>query len=153
MVNWDDMGELTWDQMGSLTWDDVGRLSLAEIQEFVANVWPTIRDLPPEDRVDFADGLRNGMLPPALLASRESKYSKAQEAALHIWTVLMPQTKDQTLAYIAILIALLGLIPRDAPTAPPSVTVIVNELPEPMRPSPSPSPTLPTSGDSPAENA
>lgn len=133
----------TWADVEGLKWGDLERLTWRQIEEWSSEVWSVLRSLDGVERKRLLDGLRDGSLPPALVADGESRYDRVEATALSLYTRFAPQDASQMAAYLVVLISLLTLLvnstPSDpAPDTPPPPHVIVVQLPPDCRPQDSP---------------
>ena len=127
----------TYGDLEGASYGELSRLTWAELESLSVDFWTLIRGLDAESREELEAGLRAGTLPPALVASGAHRYSKAEGAALELWTRYLPKTSMELGTWMLVLFALLNLMksaPEPPPQAPPQVTVIVVQLPAEVRP-------------------
>ncbi len=84
-------------------------------------------------------------MPPGLVASGDPVYSRAQAAALALYTTFRSQTPADMAAYLAVLVALQSVLQTQfkdepAPATPPPPEVIIVPLPVELRPLPAAEP-------------
>ncbi|HVF05239.1 MAG TPA: hypothetical protein VNA20_10385 [Frankiaceae bacterium] len=138
----------TWADMEGLRWADLDRLTWRQIETWSSDVWELLRSLEPAERTALLEGIKDGSLPPALLAAGGSQYDRVESAALSLFTRYAPKDASQMAAYLAVLVSLLTVLTNQgsdpAPPMPPPAQVIVVELPPQCRPT-----EQPPSGDMP----
>lgn len=134
----------TWADIEGLRWADLNRLTWGQIETWSSEVWELLRSLEPAERTALLEGLKDGSLPPALLAAGESQYDRVESAALSLFTRYAPKDAGQMAAYLAVLVSLLTVLTNHgsdpAPPTPPPAPVIVVELPPHCRPTGPPPP-------------
>lgn len=124
--------------MEGLRWADLDRLTWGQIESWSSEVWELLRSLEPAERRALLDGIKDGSLPPALLAGGESQHDRVQAAALSLFTRYAPKNAAQMAAYLAVVVSLLSVLNSRGsdppPPTPPAPEVIVVELPPHCRP-------------------
>lgn len=97
----------TWEDMGDLTWADLDQLTWQELESFVADALPVLRELSPDEVHELEQGITAGELPPALVASASSQYTRVEAAALNLWARASHINTDRKLAIAGLIIGLL----------------------------------------------
>ena len=136
MATYDDFEKLTWEQLEEFTYGELERATIAEIEQYLADVWPVLTTLSPQERVELKSGILGRTLPPPLLASAD-EYNKVQEAALALWSRFQSRNRQNDAAWIAVIIAALTYIhdvTEDVTPPQPTTVVIIQQIPEPVRP-------------------
>lgn len=119
------------------TYGAVDRVTWGQVQEYSQQFWDVLAALAPDQRREFRARLLDGRFPPALLASAADEgQDDADVAALSLWTRYQPESSSELAAWVAIMVAVLTHLDKEAAPAPapPPATVIVIELPEENRP-------------------
>ena len=135
----------TWADIEGLRWADLERLTWEQVETWSSEVWELLRSLDPAERTALLDGIKDGSLPPALVAAGESQYDRVQAAALSLFTRYAPKDASQMAAYLAVLVSLLTVLTNQGsdpqPATPPPPQVIIVELPPESRPTGPPPPS------------
>lgn len=148
MVTHGEMENFTWDELGLFTHDELERLTFEQMRRYIEEFWPVLAALSLADRAEFQVSLKGQKLPPALLATSETKYTPAEEAALKLWT-RAPMTRGELVGWLALLASVVQIMQAQfkeepVPPSPPPAIELHLELPEGVRPLP-PVPEAPDS--------
>lgn len=153
MATWDDMEGFSWDELELFSYDELERLSLPELRRAVNVVWPILTKLSVNERELLALGLREGSIPLSAALYHTSDPSspemQARFAASEIWQKLKPKSRKEAFAYAALIVALVGPGLATMVDQKPDINVVIQIMPEQLRPSPTPTP--PTSPTPPEE--
>ncbi|MFF1634944.1 hypothetical protein [Leifsonia sp. NPDC058248] len=147
MATWDDMENLSFDELELLSFDELERLSLREIRRVVDVVWPITHKLNVDERAHLKNGLLDGSIPLGVALYEIDDPSapgvEALFAANNIWNKLKPKSRAEAIAYVGILAAVLQVGVSLIPEEKPDVQVVIQIMPEQLRPTPAPTPEPP----------
>lgn len=152
MAAWGDMENFTWDKLELFSWDELERLTLPQIRRVVDTVWPIVRRLSVDEREQLRIGLLDETIPTSVVIYEISDPSapgvEALFASNKIWKKLKPQSRAEAIAYVSVVVAVLqlgvSLLPE---TSTPDVSVVIQIMPERLRPEAPTPPVVPEQRD------
>lgn len=144
----------TWNDIEGLSWDEIERFTWEELEAFTREVYPVLAELTDRERQELFEGFRDDTLPPGLVASGDSRYTRVQAAALRIATSTFNTLTHKRAEALYALLILLWTVGHDVATdlerehgeRPPTVRQTVDRLPPAVRPVDPEPPLGPPSG-------
>lgn len=126
MTTWDDVEQLTWAQLEGLTWDQIETLTGHQVDQYARELWPLVRSLNPEERAQLVTGFIDSTLP--VLTAGGARPPRLYEVALQVWELLKPRDRQESLAMVALLVAVIGVAHDfDSDVPPPEIHIHIEK--------------------------
>lgn len=126
VATWDEVEQLTWAQLEGLTWAQVEAFTGPQVEQYARDLWPLLRSLDAEERADLVTRFLDGTLP--VLTAGSARPPRLYEVALQVWELLKPRDRQESIAMVALLVAIIGVAQDfDSDVPPPEIRIYIEK--------------------------